>query len=289
MRFRKYVYSMKGVSLPEGPEIRRAADDIARVLVGLPVRRVSFSQPRLRHFGARFCGKAIIDVETRGKAILTHFDHGLTIYSHNQLYGVWKVVRAGAVPATGRSLRLAIHTIDHSALLYSASDISVWPTQDIDRHPFLARLGPDILSKNLHWKTIANRITSPEFAGRKLGSIMLDQSFIAGLGNYLRSEILFAAGLHPDLRPMDLSQKQVGGLARHTLQLSLRSYQTGGITNKPSREKVLKARGQSYEQRRFAVFGREGKPCYECGAPIGREDANSRPFYLCKHCQRPRR
>jgi endonuclease-8 len=64
---------------------------------------------------------------------------------------------------------------------------------------------------------------------------MLDQSFIAGLGNYLRSEILFAAGLHPDLRPLDLSRKQVGDLARHTLQLSLRSYQTGGIINKPSR------------------------------------------------------
>jgi len=273
--------------LPEGPEIRRAADQIAKVLVAVPVQRVSFSQPRLRHFGARFRSKIVTDVETRGKAMLTHFDNGLTIYSHNQLYGVWRVVRAGAIPATGRSLRLAIHTVDYSALLYSASDISVWPTEDIGRHPFLARLGPDILSKDLHWKTIASRLTAREFAGRKLGSILLDQGFIAGLGNYLRSEILFAAGLHPDLRPMDLSQKQVGDLARQTLQLSLRSYQTGGITNKPGREKALKARGQSYEKRRFAVFGRDGKLCYECASPIVRENANSRPFYLCNHCQRP--
>jgi endonuclease-8 len=221
--------------------------------------------------------------------MLTHFDHGLTIYSHNQLYGVWTVVRSGALPATGRTLRLAIHTPEHSAMLYSASDISVWPTEDIERHPFLERLGPDILSPNLHWKTVATRLTAPEFAGRKLGSVMLDQGFIAGLGNYLRSEILFAAGLHPELRPMDLGRKELGTLARQTLHVSLRSYQTGGVTNRPGRETALKARGLSYEQRRFAVFGREGKPCYECGEPISRQDANSRPFYLCSTCQRPLR
>ncbi len=271
--------------MPEGPEIRRAADQIAAVLVDEPARRVSFSQPPLRHQGARFSGYRVREVETRGKAMLTHFEHGLTIYSHNQLYGVWKVVRAGERPDTRRSLRLVIETADHSALLYSASDISVWATEDLHRHPFLARLGPDILNPDLVWRDIAARLAEPAFAGRKLGDIMLDQGFVAGLGNYLRSEILFAACLSPERRPGELSRAQRGELARSILRLGLRSYQTGGITNPLRRERTLRKQGCSYEQRRFAAFGREGKPCYACDTPIVRRDLGSRPFYHCPTCQ----
>ena len=209
--------------MPEGPEIRRAADQIAAALVGEPTRRVSFSQPALRRQGARFKGYRVRDVETRGKAMLTHFEHGLTIYSHNQLYGVWKIVGAGERPDTKRSLRLAIETASHSALLYSASDISVWATEDLHRHPFLARLGPDILNPNLGWRDVASRLAEPAFAGRKLGDILLDQGFVAGLGNYLRSEILFAAGLSPHRRPGDLGRAERGRLARSVLGLGLRS------------------------------------------------------------------
>lgn len=271
--------------MPEGPEIRRAADEIAAALVGQAAVKVSFSQPRLRREGPRFRGHVVSQIETRGKAMLTHFDHGLTIYSHNQLYGVWKLVDSGSKPDTARSLRLAIHTQRKSALLYSASDISVWKTKDLHQHPFLSRLGPDILDPRLTWRTVAERIMAPPFARRKLGDTLLDQRFVAGLGNYLRSEILFAAQLPPDCRPQELSRAAVGRLARETLRLAKRSYTTGGITNPPGRERVLRQQGQSYEQRRFAVFGREGSPCYTCGEPIKRNDCNARPFYLCTGCQ----
>ncbi len=271
--------------MPEGPEIRRAADEIAAVLEGQPVVKVSFSQPRLRHQGPRFTGQVVTRIETRGKAMLTHFNHGLTIYSHNQLYGVWKIADSGARPDTTRSLRLAIHTQRGSALLYSASDIGVWKTDDLDRHPFLSRLGPDILDPGLTWRTIADRIMEPAFARRKLGDTLLDQGFVAGLGNYLRSEILFAAQLPPHCQPQELGRGAIGRLARETLRLAKRSYATAGITNPPRRERALRLQGQSYEQRRFAVFGREGQPCYTCAEPIKRNDCNARPFYLCVGCQ----
>ena len=54
--------------------------------------------------------------------------------------------------------------------------------------------------------------------------------FLAGLGNYLRSEILFVSGLHPGLRPADLEEGQLGRLARETLAVARRSYRTGGVT-----------------------------------------------------------
>ena len=271
--------------MPEGPEIRRAADDIAAVLEGQTIEEVKFGLPRLRHHKKTLQGYPVSRLETRGKALLTHFEHGYTIYSHNQLYGVWKIVERGALPKTNRSLRLALHTAKHSALLYSASDISVWPTVEIESHPFLQRIGPDILSTSLTWQDIAGRLDSDRFKRRSLAALYLDQDYIAGIGNYLRAEILFDAGLHPDLAPEDLSRGQRGQLARSTLSISQRSYRTGGITNPPRLVAALKRQELPWEKTRFKVFGRAGQPCYGCGNEIQRIESNSRRLYFCPTCQ----
>ncbi len=115
--------------------------------------------------------------------------------------------------------------------------------------------------------------------------LYLDQAYMAGIGNYLRSEILYAARLHPELRPESLGRGQLGELARQTLSISRRSYDTGGITNPPRRAAALKKQGLSREKSRFAVFGRAGRPCHECGDEIQRVEANSRRLYYCPTCQ----
>lgn len=90
--------------MPEGPEIRRAADRVKKVLVGHPVVDVTFGLPGLKRYKRRLTGHTVVAVETRGKAMLTHFDNDLTIYSHNQLYGRWYTTRRSQRPNTGRQL-----------------------------------------------------------------------------------------------------------------------------------------------------------------------------------------
>lgn len=271
--------------MPEGPEIRRAADLVAAVLEGQTVEKVSFGQPRLRRYGKPLSGARVLEVETRGKAMLTHFDIGQTIYSHNQLYGVWKVAARGKLPATARSLRLALHTAEYSALLYSASDISVWPTGELGQHPFLARIGPDILARELDWREVAARLQQPGVIGRQLSAVYLDQAFLAGIGNYLRAEILFDAGIYPGRRAADLGRGERGRLARSTLAISRRSYRTAGITLGPALARQLERLELPWERRRFAVFGRGGLPCYRCGSEIQHDTMNSRRIYWCPVCQ----
>lgn len=271
--------------MPEGPEIRRAADELGNVLVGKRVTTVRFGLPALRRQAARFQGRRVVDVETRGKALLTHFEHDWSIYSHNQLYGVWRVLAGRELPRSSRSLRLLLQTEQDSALLYSASDISVWRTADLHLHPFLARLGPDIMNRDLAWRAIAARLQSPACRGRNLASLYLDQGFLAGVGNYLRTEILFDAGLHPLRRAADLGRGERGRLARSTLAISRRSYETGGITLPPGLARSLSSAGLPYEMRRFAIFGRASLPCYRCGAPVVREEISSRRIYWCPTCQ----
>lgn len=271
--------------MPEGPEIRRAADRIADVLVDETIEEVVFAFPELQRFSLLLAGQRVMDIETRGKALLTHFDNDYAIYSHNQLYGVWKIAKRGKTPATNRSLRLALHTATHSALLYSASDISVWARDDLGMHPFLAALGPDLLSAKLSWQDISGRLGLQRFSGRSLSALYLDQHFLAGSGNYLRSEILFCAGLHPKRRPRDLGKAELGALARETLKLPRRSYETAGITLPPRLAASLKKTVKGFERRRFFVFGRDGRACYQCGDTIRRDSMGSRRIYWCPTCQ----
>lgn len=271
--------------MPEGPEIRRAADIIADAIVGHTLEVVRFGQPKMRRYGKALRGHTVIDIETRGKALLTHFEHGLSIYSHNQLYGVWKVIEGHTLPKTNRSLRLLLQTANHSAILYSASDISVWPTTELTQHPFLARIGPDIMDRTLTWRSIAERLQQKPFCNKELAALYLDQQFLAGNGNYLRSEVLHDARLQATARPAELSRGQLGKLARSTLELSRRSYETGGITLAPRLSKALQREGLTREWRRFYVFGREDSPCYHCAKPIRRKEIGSRRFYYCPNCQ----
>lgn len=271
--------------MPEGPEIRRAADVIAEAVVGQTIDTVRFGQPRMRKYAKTLRGHRVTDVETRGKALLTHFEHGYTVYSHNQLYGVWQVIEGHKLPKTNRSLRLLLQTATHSAILYSASDISVWPTPEIEEHPFLKKIGPDIMDRALTWQAIAERLRDKAFRNKDLTTLYLDQQFLAGNGNYLRSEILHDARLPADVRPCDLTRGAIGRLARSTLSISRRSYDTGGITLAPRLSGALKREGLTREWRRFYVFGRDEYPCYHCSHTIVREEIGGRRFYYCPSCQ----
>lgn len=164
-------------------------------------------------------------------------------------------------------------------------DVGPFMLQRWCEHPFLARIGPDVLSGSLDWQTLSARLNEPAFRARRLGSLYLDQGFIAGTGNYLRSEILFLSELHPFRKPRDLSRVQRNRLARETLATARRSYETRGVTNPSKWVRRLEREGLRRAAYRFAVFGREGLPCHACGATIERILDGARRFYLCPTCQ----
>lgn len=263
--------------MPEGPEIRRAADALAAAVIDQPLTEVGFAFPQLKHYRDRLIGERIIAIEPRGKALLTHFSNGLTLYSHNQLYGVWKVVKAGETPETKRDLRVWLETADRAILLYSASEITVGPREEIEQHPFLQRIGPDVLDMTLTVAAVEQRLLSPAFRRRQLGGMLLDQAFLAGLGNYLRAEILWQAELAPQHKPQDLAPETLQRLAEALLAVPRLSYQTRGQVDENRHHGALFS---------FKVFHRSGEPCERCGAMIERTTLSSRPFYWCPGCQK---
>jgi endonuclease VIII len=271
--------------MPEGPEIKRAADAIAKAIVRRPVTSLFFAFNHLKPFEQTLQGLEIVSVKPQGKALLIRFENEMSIYSHNQLYGKWMIRKSHDYPKTGRQLRLAIHNEKKSALLYSASDITVLDDTAIATHPFLSKLGLDVLDPETTVAQIVERFYDKRFYRRGLPMLLLDQHFLCGLGNYLRSEVLFVAQVYPALRPVDCTAEQIEKLAAGAIAVTLQSYQHNGITNDLELAMQLKQAGKRRRDYRHFVFGRQGQPCFVCGAIVVKTEMGGRRIYYCPGCQ----
>lgn len=194
-----------------------------------------------------------------------------------QLYGRWVFGKPGQEAKTNRQLRLALATPEQEARLYSATQIELLNAAGLKRHPYLTRLGPDLLDPGVLPTDLVERLRDKQFSGRRLASLLLDQTFWAGPGNYLRSEILFCAGLTPEMRPRDLNEQQQERLARAAQGLARRSLKTRGLTTPPDLV--------SRTNHRHWVFNRLGRPCWICEALIRKEEWSGRRLYRCLECQ----
>lgn len=271
--------------MPEGPEILRAADEVAAALAGRTALEVEFGLPRLKRYERALAGRRVEAVEARGKALLLHFAGGRSVYTHNQLYGRWYVVKPERPPRTARTLRLAVRTREAWALLYSASDIEVLPRERLERHPYLAKLGLDLLSPSTTLAAVRARFDEPRFQRRSLAALLLDQGFLAGVGNYLRSEILYVARQSPDAPLAEIDADGRDALATAALELTRRSYRTRGITNDLERAAALKRSGLAFGRYRHHVFDRDEEPCWSCGTAVLRRHVAGRAVFVCPGCQ----
>jgi endonuclease-8 len=271
--------------MPEGPEIHRDADRLADVLVDRVVTDIYFEPDELEDYEDELVDLRIIGVEARGKALLTRFENQWNLFSHNQLYGKWIICDADDTPDTDRKLRVEIRNESYAAYLFSATKVDVLRDDELPDHSYLGELGPDPLRDEIDEGAIVERYRDESFHRRQLGSLLLDQGFVAGVGNYLRTEILWYAAVHPRDRLSDLDEETHDELAEGTCKLMQRAYENNGVTNDPERVDRLREEGASRREYRHFAYGREDRECFRCGGTIVREEHNGRRVFLCDGCQ----
>jgi len=144
-----------------------------------------------------------------------------------------------------------------------------------DPEVVLGQLGPEPLAPNFTHEQLANMLHARK---RLLKPLLLDQSFLAGLGNIYSDEALHQAGLHPLRRSDSLSNAEVKRLwrsIRETLEMGIHH-------NGASIDWVF--RGGDF-QHHFRVYKQEGEPCFNCGTQIQRTVVGGRGTHFCPHCQ----
>lgn len=271
--------------MPEGPEIWRAADTLNEALQGQQLTDVFFAFDELKEYEFKLQGQTVERVEPRGKAILTYFDSDYVLYSHNQLYGKW-MTSEQEEPETNRKLRVAFHNGSHSAYLYSASDISILRKDEVNEHKYIRKLGPDVLHPETTLDDVLSRFQMDKFVNRKLTTLLLDQGFLSGIGNYLRSEILFDAGVDPSYKLRECTDGQIRRLADAALSLCQRSYNTKGITTDDKTLEALLRENTPKSEYRHYVYKRTGGYCHKCGDEIKEVKTGGRKVYYCSTCQK---
>ena len=141
--------------------------------------------------------------------------------------------------------------------------------------------GPEPLSDAFTIAVFRRRIRSRK--GR-LKPLLLDQSFVAGVGNIYADEALWAARLHYEAPTDRLTRPAVRRLLAEVRSVLERALVDGGTSFDAQYVNVNGASG--YFSQSLNAYGQQGKPCARCGTPIVREAFMNRSSHLCPHCQR---
>lgn len=149
-----------------------------------------------------------------------------------------------------------------------------------------ARRVPSAVPEGPEIRRAADEVVFGLARRRQLGAVLLDQTAVAGLGNYLRAEILFEAGVDPRRRAEDLDGGRLAGVAERVVALPRRSYRTAGVTLPDELSESFRAAGEPRTRRRFWVFGRAGEPCRRCGTEVERAAVGGRAAFFYPECQR---
>lgn len=267
--------------MPEGPEIFLAACAVHAAVARQPCT-LELRHPVLVPKARSLRGVCVERVYSRSKAMLTEFANGVVLYSHNQLYGEWVLHKAGA-QLLAKQVRLIIRTAGHQVVLYSATDFAWLKVGMEERHPYIAKLGPEVLAGNVTPRQIAQRLA--QFPRRIVADALLDQNVIAGLGNYLRADILFVARVNPLNKIGDLSSPELLRIAKACKTLTQRSVRRDGVVRPWAQYHAARKTGAEYEAARFYAYDREGAPCWTCATPIARIMQGGRGLFYCAQCQ----
>ena len=271
--------------MPEGPEIHRAAHRLRKALEGQVITHVECPYATIRGQEHRFLEQEVLQVKARSKAMLMYVGEDV-LYSHNQLYGRWTVQKKTSKERkTNRSLRIKLETETHVACLWSATDIELLEPWEVENHSYIARLGPDVADEEIEFKSVLEQIQNTRFGGRQLCHLLLDQSFLAGVGNYLRSEILFNARLHPTRKLKSLTQDEQNRFVESAISTTQRAYHQKGVTVDKELYDLLRGQGMSRRQARHFVFTRDGLNCHTCEELITHTRLSGRRLDYCASCQ----
>jgi endonuclease-8 len=258
--------------VPEGDTVYLAATRLDDAMAGKVLTATDFRVPRYATLD--LSGKVLENVVPRGKHLLFRIEGGHTLHTHFKMEGSWHLYRPGQ-PWRGPDyeVRAVLETDDRVAVGFRLAVVELIPTANEDE--VVGHLGPDPLQGSWDEAEAVRRFRA--HPDDEIGTVVLDQSVIAGPGNVYKSEICFLRGVHPATKVANVSDLEgfVGLLAR-----LLQANRTTGMQI---------TTGDTRRGRMQWVYGRAGQPCRRCRTRIEREMqagyGGDRVTFWCPSCQ----
>jgi formamidopyrimidine-DNA glycosylase len=274
--------------MPELPEVETVRRGLERPLTGhrlvrVTQRRADLRWPLPKDFANRLTGRRVERLNRRAKFILAQLDDGMVWMTHLGMSGRMFILDEPA-PAPGKHDHVIIETDSGHTIVYQDARrfgmMDLVAETELADHRLLRDLGPEPLGNAFNAAALSEAL-----AGRRspIKAALLDQTVVAGLGNIYVCEALYQSGISPRRLAATIPGRRAERLAPAIRAVLERAIAKGGST---LRDYVQASGELGYFQHEFAVYGREGEPCRQCGATIKRIVQSGRSTFFCSACQR---
>lgn len=293
--------------MPELPEVETIRRGLQEVLPGQRISSFEVRLPKVFQYEgadgmASIVGASVTGVGRRGKTLLFGLSTEMTLIIHLKMTGqlIYRgadrgkgtVVLAGGHPSADMVAAMPVkHT--HATFTFQSGDnlffndmrqfgyIRLVPSEELDELPFMKSYGPEPLDKAFTFEEFNTRLRRRPRA--KLKPLLLDQTFLAGLGNIYVDESLNLARLHPLKTTGSLNAVQRKTLYEAIINVLEAALKYGG-TSDNTYVTIQGGKGDYLQHAR--VYHRTGLSCRECGTLIQRMVVAGRGTHYCPHCQR---
>ena len=274
--------------MPELPEVETIRKTLEHLTIGKQIEAVTVNWPKIikkpvehEQFVDALKGQTIEAVGRRGKFLIFYLTD-LALVSHLRMEGKY-----GLFPVN--------EEIDkHTHVLFTFTDGTQLRYKDVRKfgtmHLFLkgeelsslplSQLGPEPLSDEF---TTEYMMKSLSKTNRNIKAVLLDQTLVVGVGNIYVDESLFRAKIHPQRVASSLTENEIERIVTEVKATLAEAIEQGGSTIRT----YINSQGQiGMFQQQLLVYGRDGKPCKECGNEIEKLKVAGRGTHICPSCQK---
>jgi formamidopyrimidine-DNA glycosylase len=276
--------------MPELPEVETLRGDLEKEVVGRRIKTVDVSgmrairrHPNKKHFINKIEGQKIERVTRRGKYLLLSLGEDVLLI-HLGMSG--QLLKTAAKDPVAPHTHVTFTFTQGGQLRFvdprTFGEMFVVTTEALVADcPEVSELGFDPLVDVMSWDAFGARLRARKV---KLKTLLMDQRFIAGIGNIYSDEILWAAGLRNDRSSESLSTQEVRRLYRSLLETINDAIKHRGSSLADQQYRDLYGAVGSY-QSEHKVYAREGEACRRCRQPVMRSRWGQRSTFFCGSCQ----
>ena len=266
--------------MPELPEVETIKRDLEKIIIGKKISGVCvhhpavIREPGVEEFKRALTGVTVKRVLRRAKVLILELSNGKSLVIHLKMTG--QLVYPGDKTHSRVSFHLSngkILDFNDQRLFGELRVMDDWRTLK-----FIRGLGPEPfdITREQFKEMLSKKKT-------KIKPLLMDQTFVSGIGNLYAAEVLFRAKIDPERCAQGLSDKEKEKLFQVINKVLQEAIHYGGS----SVDDYVRVSGERGGYARYhKVYGREGKPCFICKTLIKRTALGGRGTYFCPKCQR---
>ncbi len=266
--------------MPELPEVETIKRELEKAVLGKKITGVIINNPlvikgvKKEEFANELKGAVIKNILRKGKLLILELSSGKALAIHLKMTGQL------VYPGNGRNSRVTFNLSDGKTIDFNDRRLfgELRLADDWRSLKFVKSLGPEPFEIDAakFREMLAVKKT-------KIKPLLMDQSFISGVGNLYAAEALFRAGIYPERPASSLSEREKGLLFKEITATLKEAIQHKGS----SIDQYVQVSGEPGDFVKYhRVYGREGKPCITCKTLIKRISQGGRGTYFCPQCQK---